>query len=108
MNIYYDRFAFKYVTEIGFYAAPERYYKILCNEKEDMCIEQWLMSNGDVVDIEYKPLTGNSSKEEIDHVYALREKEEITHKSRLSYMLTYTIPKANYIKIEKWVMDDEM
>ena len=107
MNIYYDRFASNYVTETDWYAAPERYYKILGNEKDNKCIEQWFMNNGDVVEIEYNALAKNPSEEEVDHIYALRKEIEIAHKSKLSYMIAYVIPKENYMEIEKWLMDDD-
>lgn len=102
MAIYYDKFATEYVTETDWYAAPERYYEMVCGAEPNLCIEKWLMDNGDIVEVRYAPVT-MATNDAVTRIHTLRSKKEVEHNSKLSYMLSYTIPKGDYLAIEKWV-----
>lgn len=103
MAIYLDSFARKYVTKIDSYAVPERYYEILCNLEDDYCIEKWFLKNNEIINIKYPvELLLEGLIEEIQNC---RKKAEIQCNSKLSCMISFTIPEEQYKEIEETVYE---
>ncbi len=108
MNIFYDVFAQEYVyqSEKNEFAAPERYYEIICNRDrigENDCVEKWLLKNNQILYIRY-------TEDYLEHpksISQLRDKYAKEANSELSYLISYKIPEHAYNEIKEFIKNSK-
>lgn len=108
MNIFYDVFAQEYVyqSDKNEFAAPERYYEIICNRDrigENDCVERWLLKNNQIIHIRY-------DEDYLKHpksISQLRDKYAKEANSELVHLISYKIPEHAYNEIKEFMENNK-
>lgn len=94
MQLYYDTFADKVVTDINEIAPPERYIRVHCGK--DVFIERWYVGDGRFVDIAYMSYDRKQGL-----VHSIHRAIEKKHDVSLLYMTDWTVSKEYYKRMLK-------